>query len=134
LAKRIDKPLTVFKPTKQQLDWLKSALDPTVQPTISAIAKDCGVNRENWYGWIKDEAFMEWWGNVWDEGMKQANWFLDKVGMQMSTKDFRYWEAMQMKFGKFARKSDVTSQGEKVGFAAILQDIDGQSKTLPKSK
>lgn len=103
--------LTGFKPNKQQLGWLKSALDPTVQPTIKAIATDCGVNRENWYKWLKNPKFVEWFSTAWKKGMERTEWFFDKVGMVQATKDYRYFEAMQMKYHKFKKQGELDLGG-----------------------
>ena len=106
------KGLTGFKPNSQQIAWLKSALKPEVPPVISKIARDCGVNRENWYVWINERkghvGFNDWWDRVWREGMRRNEYFLDKVGIQKSATDYRYWEGMQMKYHKFKRQGEVT--------------------------
>lgn len=98
---------TKFKPSTKQIDWLRSALKPEVPPFISAIAKDCGVRRETWYDWVKKPKFVKWWNEQWEEGMKQTQTYFDKIGMLKANKDYRYWEGMQMKYHKFAKKEET---------------------------
>jgi len=111
-----------YKPTRTQLLWLEKALDPEVQPTITAIAKAVGVKRANWYLWQEKEGFQEWWAGAWEEAMNKNKWWLDKVGLRKSIDDYRYWEAMQMKYAQFMRREghDFTSKGEKIGFDSLF--------------
>lgn len=115
-----NKPNTPFKPTEQMIKLLRAKLDVEVSPTITAECKDAGIERSTYYGWLEDARFVAWFNKEWETAMsKQVSW-LDKVGLMKSPKDFRYWEAMQMKFGKYSRaeKSDntltinVTSNGK----------------------
>jgi hypothetical protein len=128
--------VTGFKPNKQQLAWLKSALDPTVQPTIKAIAADCGVNRENWYKWLRNPKFVEWFSSAWKKGMERTEWFFDKVGMVQATKDYRYFEAMQMKYHKFKKfEEDPASQIQRitVEFVNAHDNKDASNKRSSKN-
>ena len=52
--------------------------------------------------------------------MAKAKTYLDNVGLKMSTKDYRYWEAMQQKVGGFI----PTTKTEHVGLGALLDEID----------
>ena len=112
--KENDTELTIFKPTAQMLKWLKSALDPEVTPTISAIAEDCSVNRENWYKWRKRPEFKKWWVGVWEAGMADAEWYLDKVGLLKATIDHRYWRDLQMKYHNLKIRTDQTTDDQAI--------------------
>ena len=61
--------------------------------------------------------------------MRDGQQFLDKVGIMKSVKDFRYWEAMQMKYANFRRKEDVTSNNEKIDTVVVkfIESKDGIS-------
>lgn len=133
--------LTVFKPTEQQIKWLNSAVDPKVGAAISEIAADCGVNRENWYIWIKNPQFKEWFHLAWAEAMEDIGWYLDKVGIRNSPRDYRYWEGMQTKYHKFMNVTkqivkderppslDALSTAELETLLAISRKIDATNET-----
>lgn len=96
----------MFKPSEKQIDLVRVMLDPEVKPTITAFCQEIGIDRKTYYNWFDNEEFVEWFNREWDLAMaKQVSW-LDRVGLMKSPKDFRYWEAMQMKYGKYARKQE----------------------------
>lgn len=112
---------TPFKPTENMIKFLRAKLDVEVSPTITAECEAAGIDRGTYYRWIEDARFVEWFNKEWELAMtKQVSW-LDKVGLMKAPKDFRYWEALQMKFGKYTRaeKTDgtleikVTSNGKR---------------------
>lgn len=105
---------TFFKPSEKQIDLLRVMLDPEVKPTITAFCAKVDIARKTYYEWFDNEQFVTWFNAEWERAMaKQVSW-LDRVGLMKSPKDFRYWEAMQMKYGKFSKRMDVTSGGEAV--------------------
>ena len=88
-----------FYPTRAMQAFLEAALDPDVRTTIAATARAAGVDRRNWWFWKRDEAFSRWFQNKWREGSRGLEWILDKIGIEKGRKDFRYWDAMQRKYG-----------------------------------
>ena len=111
-----------FVPTKEMKAFIISMLDPDVEPTITAICKNAGISRTTYYNWFENEDFVNWFDKEWALAMtRQVSW-LDKVGLARSIDDFKYWEAMQMKYGKFKKQQDITSGGEAIN--AILTNFD----------
>lgn len=95
-----------FVPTDRMLDFLKSALDPEVGTSIVAISNASGVARSRWYDWQEMEGFKEWFGNAFRAGMKHTEWYLDKIGLEMAKKDYKYFEAMQAKYHNFTSRDE----------------------------
>jgi len=112
-----------FKPTAKMYEWFKSATNPEIKSNILAIEKDCGIDRRYWYEWRKDPKFMTWWNEEWVNFHKSATWILDKIGLDRARKDFKYWEAMQMKYGGLKKTVDVQNTGEPFS-AGIFVGID----------
>lgn len=121
MGNTLDKSETIYKPTARQLLWLKCALKPEVNPTITAIAEEVVKElshkktvptvesvRKKWYLWMKNPLFVNWWSEAWRDGMSKTEYFFDKIGMKKAASDYRYWEAMQMKHHKFARQEEKT--------------------------
>lgn len=111
---------TPFKPTEKMVAYLRAKIDLDVKPTITAECEAAGIDRGTYYKWLDDKRFVDWFNKEWDLAMsKQIPW-LDKIGLLKSANDFRYFELLQMKFGKYSRaeKSDntltinVTSNGK----------------------
>ena len=123
----------LFKPNEKQLLWLETAANLDVKPTILAISQKSGIDRRFWYDWIERDDFVDWWNKAWDKVMQRHNWWLDRVGLAKSMKDYRYWEAMQMKYSKFRQKVDHTSDGEKITFGIMTRRID-ENKPEPKTE
>lgn len=106
MAKKTNNKFTKFKPTKEMLKLLEAKLNVEVKPTVTAEAKYAGISRTTYYEWFKDDNFVNWFNKEWErEQAKMGSW-LDKVGYMKAPKDFRYWEAMQMKYQNFARKQE----------------------------
>lgn len=105
---------TKFEPTDRQLALLRARLDVEIKPTITAECKEAGIDRGTYYDWMKNPDFVEWFNNAWKESQKKLESWLDKVGYLKAMKDFRYWEALQMKYHKYSRKNDLTSEGEQI--------------------
>lgn len=133
-----------FKPDKAMIYYWIAYSMPDVKPEVTDAAKRAielmkqdGVTEiDNWetlrqytYRWDKIEGYREWRDKFWDELMRDGQQFLDKVGIMKSVKDFRYWEAMQMKYANFRRKEDVTSDNEKIDTVVVkfIESKDGIS-------
>lgn len=101
----------MFKPSPKQIDLLRVMLDPEVKPTITAFCKEINIDRGTYYNWFDDDKFVEWFNKEWERAMaKQVSW-LDRIGLMRSPKDFRYWEAMQKKYGKLEDKLNIKTDG-----------------------
>jgi len=90
---------TEFMPTPKQFAFMEAFFDQDVPWTISATCKAAGVDRGSYYKWLKDPAFCKWFKEESDKFMAKLVPTLDKLGIKMSAKDFRYFEFMQRKFG-----------------------------------
>lgn len=117
----------VFKPTKSQIKLITVLLDDSIEPTITATCKAIGINRSTYYRWMDSPEFVAWFNQAWDIAMARQVPWLDKIGYLKSPDDFRYWEALQMKYGKFKRKqeTDVNVLGDELVAQqeALLQNM-----------
>lgn len=97
-----------WKPTEAQRKYLEVTADPNTPTELTKVADIVGVNRGTIYGWMRTDAFMDWYATEWQAKMSRAIPYLDKIGLKKAEKDFRYWEAMQIKYGGYSRVSDST--------------------------
>ena len=157
-----------FIPDKAALVWLRMALRPDVQPTDTAIAEACAwteiaaqkgklekelredvkviaevktatlkwVKRQQRFS--KKEGYYTWFVEEFKKGMADLEPFMDKVGVMRGMKDFRYWEAMQMKHYKFTRKEETKNTNltkVKLDLSKLsdkeLQDLDKVLAQIP---
>lgn len=137
----------IFVPKKAHWLWLKHALDPTIDSTVAAICRACVAQTESeevcndpdknrtaydkwekrWERWQDTPGFKAWWQEQWQKGMERSEWYLDKIGIKKAQSNFKYWEAMQMKFFKFARLEEKTLHAETLDEkrAAVQSLVDG---------
>ena len=109
------------------INLLRAMLDVDVKPTITAFCEKAEIDRGTYYNWFDNPQFVEWFNKEWELAMaKQVSW-LDRVGLQKSVKDFRYWEALQMKYGKFSRRE--TNTNINLDVADILKEFTDYDTT-----
>lgn len=106
----MDKKHTKFKPSPDQIALLKAWASPEQKPTITAICETVGISRTTYYKWFADDEFVNWFNEQWDIAMAKTKPYLDNVGLKKAVSDFRYWEAMQMKYHKFKRQEESTGE------------------------
>ena len=119
-----------FKPTEEMLKVLEAFADMELKPTVSARMEKAGVGRTMWYEWLKIDGFMDWWDTETNKIVQSNIGELRKIGYMKSASDFRYWEAMMTKYDKYARRSDFTSNGEKIDGFFIMQQLGDELKQL----
>ena len=102
----VDKSVQEFVPNENMKKVLEAYCDMDTKPTISARMDHANVSRTMWYEWIQIPGFQEWWNTETDKFMESVVGELKKIGYMKSASDFRYWEAMMMKFGDYARKGE----------------------------
>lgn len=103
-----------FIPNEKQIELLKVMIDGQIKPTITAYCEEVGIDRKTYYNWFDNDAFVEWFDKEWERAMKRKISWLDRVALSKAPSDFRYWEALKMEYGKLRRKSDVTTDNEKL--------------------
>ena len=107
-------PDGMFIPSEKQILLVQEMIDGKGKATISAFCKNIDITRKTYYNWFDDTDFCIWFNKEWEMAMAKKVTWLDRVGLNNAPKDFRYWEALQMKYGKFRRGGDVTSGGDPV--------------------
>lgn len=83
-----------FKPTPGMRVWLDSACE-LMTDNKSKIADHCGVDRSNWYDWVKKSGFEDWFYSNWKKNRRRLIPKLDEIGMQKADEDFNYWKTMR---------------------------------------
>lgn len=98
-----------FTPTPSMMIWLDAAMR-TESDSISEIAENCEpkIDRTNWYKWLEQDGFIEWFNNAWNERIKGHAWKLDMIGLKNSKRDFNYWKSMQQRVGNLTEKQSPT--------------------------
>lgn len=121
----------IFKPTLAMIYYWKAYADPYTKANKSdcarravelmqedgipadRIPKSESIRQMVWQWEDKDEkentGYCAWRDEFWKKLMRDSEKLLDKIGIQKSPADFRYWEVMQMKWGNFSRKQDNTN-------------------------
>jgi hypothetical protein len=112
----------IFIPSNDMIKALKASMDMETKPTVSAMMDKAGLERTQWYRWIKDPRFVSWWNGLWQEYMRSQVFHLDKISFMKAASDFRYMELMQTKYANFSKKLDVTSGGEKLSAGIFIDD------------
>jgi len=87
---------------------------------------------KRWYRWKKDPLFMPWYMDEFKRMMGENEIYLDKVGMMKSASDFRYWEAMQMKYAGFSRKEDVRNTNVNPQIHHHMSDVNNIDDIMKK--
>jgi len=120
VTKKVERTIENFKPTVTMLKWFAAAVNPDVKSNLVSISRESGVSEQQWHEWAKDPVFNEWWNKEWLKEQKKMIWKLDKIGWDKSRSDFKYWQAMQIKFGGM---KDPTQQ-EVGGLSANIFVVD----------
>lgn len=67
--------------------------------------------------------------------MKDMEPYLDNIGLKKAVKDYKYWEAMQMKYLNFTRKEEQkTTQDVKIDVDGIIDKYDLVKRTKLRRK
>lgn len=126
-----DEKVEIYKPTLAEIYYWMAYADPYTKPTRADVAKravelmkengviekdipDSESIRKMTYEWENKVGYKEWVKEYWGKLMEESKPLLDKIGLQRGVKDFRYWEAMQMKYANYKRKSDVTTDDKPI--------------------
>ncbi len=119
----------IYKPTITEVYYWRAYADPYIGASRAAAANKAvemmamdGIKdiplaesiRQMTYQWEAKEGYKEWRDSFWKELMGETRIILDKIGIQRGTENFRYWEAMQMKYGGFKRKADFTTDDKPI--------------------
>jgi len=129
-----------YKPTLAEVYYWRAYADPHTKPNRADISrkaiemmKDDGVSekdipkeeslRKMTYQWERKDGYKEWVKETWEAYMEDIKPWLDKVGLRRGVKDFRYWEAMQMKYANYKRKSDVTSDNKPINSTEQIANL-----------
>ena len=119
----------IYKPTITEIYYWRAYADPYIGASRAAAAnkavelmaidglKDIPLAesiRQMTYQWEEKEGYKEWRDSFWKDLMNENRIILDKIGIQRGTENFRYWEAMQMKYGGFKRKADFTTDDKPI--------------------
>jgi len=129
-----------YKPTLAEVYYWRAYADPHTKPNRADISrkaiemmKDDGVSekdipkeeslRKMTYQWERKDGYKEGVKETWEAYMEDIKPWLDKVGLRRGVKDFRYWEAMQMKYANYKRKSDVTSDNKPINSTEQIANL-----------
>ena len=123
----IDEP-KIYEPTKTMLKWFQAAVELGYTASISAVSKKAKVDRKNWYWWIEDIKFVEWWDRQWKKYLSTNRWKLDAIGMKKAEKDYTYWHDMMKRTG------NIKPENPSPMFAAQFNNNITSPDSLPESQ
>lgn len=98
-----------FEPTKGMARWLQANIDLGYTASVTDISKEADLDRHNWYDWIKDPRFVDWWDQEWQQYLKINRWKLDAIGMKKAEREFNFWHDMQIRVGNLQNKDDKSN-------------------------
>lgn len=98
-----------FRPTAAMRLWVRTSVTLDTAK-IARIAEECGVDRNNWYNWLKKPGFLQWYDNEREEAMVLLRSQLDSIGLKQAAKDFRYFKLMQKIAGRDVLEDAAPSQ------------------------
>lgn len=122
---KVENPDTIatkFQPSENQKDFLQAAIANCSYKNKSKISEDAGVHRTRWYDWLKEDGFPEWFYSEFNRAIQFKVHELDTIGFRLAETDFKYWEAMQKKYGGLA----VSKPGVNVNVSA---NANAEAKT-----
>jgi len=128
----------VFKPTPAMIVWVDTAVELATD-NKSKIMEKCGVDRNNWYEWIKKEGFEDWYFAMYKK--KRTRWLpmLDAAGMRMalnSEKGYGHWKDLRRAAGEV----DEPTNNQQVNVLVMPKelsekyDVEIASNTKPSSE
>lgn len=101
-----------FRPTPLMLKVFEVAHTPGVKPTKSEWFRQAKGSLTNWAEWVKTPGFEEWWSAEHDKHMRGSfiSTTLDAIGLAMTKKDYRYWEALKTQYSKLEKTVTVNNR------------------------
>ena len=111
---KVNKKPTPWQPSKQMLKAMEVAQNMEGRVTVTGLCQEAGVDRSTYYQWWDKPEFCEWWHKTYELHMERSMWLLNKISYVRSLKDYRYMEMLQMKYAKFRKSADITSDHKRV--------------------
>lgn len=100
---KLDKDWT---PTPLMREWLDKSMElMTDKP--KEVADALGCSHVNWYNWIKQNDFIEWYAKEWNTKMQIMGQQLDMIGLKFSKSDYKYWKVMMERVGLIGDNSST---------------------------
>lgn len=124
------KTKSTFKPSEGMVKWLGKSFELGYAASITDIAKETGLNRDNWYQWLDRDGFVEWWDLQWQKELKRTRWKLDSIGFKKAEKDYSFWRDMMNRTGNTIPEPSNIGQQINTQFNlpnASLERIAGQN-------
>ena len=121
------KVLTIFEPTPSMIKWLDSAMKLGYMASITDVSRESKVERTNWYKWIENPLFVEWWNKLWQKHLHSQRWKLDAIGMKKAESDYQYWKDMMAITGSpipdpAQQQQNPVAQGGNVNIFGMSED------------
>jgi hypothetical protein len=121
-----------FKPTPLMVDIFNNAHDfqgaSTIKSWFAKARGGTGSDESLWAKWQKRPGFVEWWSSEHEKFMvgNSTKAYLDNIGIERASKDFKYWQAMQMKYHGLSLKiqQDVKSDNKNLNVAIDASNLN----------
>lgn len=114
--------LAEFKPTLGMEKWLETQAE-LMSDTITEIAEACGLDRSNWYDWLKKPGFEDWYFSEYEKRLSRIRPQLDAIGMKFAKRgEYQFWKDMQKVAG---RNLDAPATAVQVNFNQVTdKDVE----------
>ena len=107
-------PEKKFKPTPHMFLWLEKSMELGFGASVFDISKQAKVARTNWYMWIRNPDFVQWWDDQWQQYIKSARHKLTLIGLKKAETDYTYWSDMMKATGNVPTEVQPTPNATQV--------------------
>jgi len=91
--------VTHFDPSPEQVKFLEASINVGTYKNKTTVSEQAGVDRSCWYNWLKKAGFAEWFYTEFNKAISFRVFELDMICYNNASKDFRYMELLQKKYG-----------------------------------
>lgn len=117
-----------FYPTPAMQKAAAIAARPEMPPVIVRIMDESGLDESTYYKWVRKHGddFEDWWTEAITGRVRKKEWYLDKIALVKASQDFNFWKALQMKYFKYAERTEEVGEKKEQGITIIF---DGKKVT-----
>ena len=99
LPQLLPQTVKIFSPTPSMEKWLDTAIELSID-SPTELSKETGLVKQNWYNWLKEPGFEDWYYEAYKNKRKRWLPALDAIGMKHAKAGkYDFWKDMNKKAG-----------------------------------
>jgi len=96
--------VVIFKPTAGMIEYLDAAVR-LLTDSPAKVSAECGLDRTNWYKWLKVEGFEDWFYEQYTKKRRRIIPKLDQITLKYAEKgNYNHLELMTKKVGDYPQE------------------------------